>query len=118
MTTTRSARIKFKNGFDGTMQLVWEHDKLNWEKYSRRQDLFFHYSDLGTRQLGQQVFGFKTTPTIEIQCVWEPDKQKCVKYSVRKMSCFMNLFIDRQYEQQVGNHNAVKFAENVSRIRV
>jgi hypothetical protein len=34
------------------------------------------------------------------------------------MSCFMNLFIDRQYEQQVGNHNAVKFAENVSRIRV
>ena len=48
MTTTRSARIKFKNGFEGTMQLVWEHDKLDGKKYSRRKHFFFHYSDLGT----------------------------------------------------------------------
>jgi len=41
MTTTRSARIKFKNGFEGTMQLVWEHDKLDGKKYSRRKHFFF-----------------------------------------------------------------------------
>ena len=46
------------------MQLVWEHDKLDGKKYSRRKTLIFHYSDLGTRQLGRQVFRFKTIPTV------------------------------------------------------